>query len=186
MLIIYDNHILDIVSLKTAVILCTCFAFSTYSICLIICDLPCMLRSWLIHVLTAVTPEVPRQGYRATHIRLMPKKDNPHRKRETSATASQGPVTASGSAIRIRILAKPGAKQNTITDIGEEQVGIQIAAPPVDGEANAELVKYLSKLLGVKKSDITLDKGSKSRNKDVLIFGLTVQEVMDKLRKEME
>lgn len=28
--------------------------------------------------------------------------------------------------------------------------------------------------------------GSKSRNKDILASGLTVQEVMDKLRKEME
>ena len=45
-----------------------------------------------------------------------------------------------------------------ITDIGEEEVGVQIAAPPVDGEANTELVKYLSKLLGVKKSQVVLDK----------------------------
>ena len=40
----------------------------------------------------------------------------------------------------------------------EECVGIQIAAPPVDGEANTELVKYMSKVLGLRKSDVSLDK----------------------------
>uniref|UniRef100_A0A1A9Z362 Uncharacterized protein n=1 Tax=Glossina pallidipes TaxID=7398 RepID=A0A1A9Z362_GLOPL len=71
--------------------------------------------------------------------------------------------------IRVRILAKPGAKQNCITDISIDGVGIQIAAPPSEGEANAELVKYLSKVLRLRKSDVVLDKGARSRNKVVLI-----------------
>ena len=45
-------------------------------------------------------------------------------------------------------------------EISEEAVGVQIAAPPADGEANTELVKYLSKLLNVRKSDISLDRVS--------------------------
>ena len=43
-------------------------------------------------------------------------------------------------------------------DISPECVGVQIGAPPVDGEANAELVKYISKVLGVRKSEVTLEK----------------------------
>lgn len=39
-----------------------------------------------------------------------------------------------------------------------EAVGIAIAAPPSDGEANAELCRYLSKVLEVKKSEVTLEK----------------------------
>ena len=42
--------------------------------------------------------------------------------------------------------------------MSEDGVGIQIAAAPVDGEANTELVKYLSKLLGLRKSDVFLEK----------------------------
>ena len=45
-----------------------------------------------------------------------------------------------------------------VPGITEEVVGIQIAAPPVDGEANTELVKYMSKVLGLRKSDVSLDK----------------------------
>lgn len=85
--------------------------------------------------------------------------------RETNAPVS---TNKSGN-VSIRILAKPGAKQNCITDITDEGVGVQIAAPPVEGEANTELVKYFSKVLGLRKSDVSLDRGSKSRSKILVI-----------------
>ena len=43
-------------------------------------------------------------------------------------------------------------------DISRDGVGIQIAAPPVEGEANMELVKYIAKVLDVRKSDVTLER----------------------------
>ena len=46
------------------------------------------------------------------------------------------------------------------TDISPEGVGVQIAAPPVDGEANTTLVKYVAAVLGVRKSDVSLDRVS--------------------------
>lgn len=71
--------------------------------------------------------------------------------------------------IAIRIHAKPGAKQNLITDVSTEAIGVQIAAPPIDGEANTELIKFISKVLQVRKSDLNLDRGSKSREKILLL-----------------
>lgn len=50
-----------------------------------------------------------------------------------------------------------------IEDISEESVGVQISAPPVDGEANAELLKFMSKTLGVRKSDVVLEKVASMR-----------------------
>lgn len=47
-----------------------------------------------------------------------------------------------------------------LVDISEDGVGVQINAPPMEGEANAELVKYLASVLGVRKNDVTLDKVS--------------------------
>ncbi|XP_061390341.1 UPF0235 protein C15orf40 homolog [Musca vetustissima] len=90
--------------------------------------------------------------------------------------------------ICIRILAKPGAKNNGITDISTEGVGVQIAAPPSEGEANAELVKYLSKVLQLRKSDVSLDKGSRSRNKIVMVSkGVTTMEAIKELiQKEID
>ncbi|XP_022221412.2 UPF0235 protein C15orf40 homolog isoform X2 [Drosophila obscura] len=105
------------------------------------------------------------------------------------APTSDSPVTVDKSGnICIKILAKPGAKHNGITNIELEGVGVQIAAPPSEGEANAELVKFLSKVLGLRKSDVSLDKGSRSRNKIILISkgASTVESIEQLLRKECE
>ncbi|XP_066938436.1 UPF0235 protein C15orf40 homolog isoform X2 [Macrobrachium rosenbergii] len=85
-------------------------------------------------------------------------------------------VTKDGR-IQIKILAKPGAQESRVTDISAEGVGLQIAAPPVDGEANTELVKFLSSSLGVRKSDVVLDRGSRSRQKTVIVHSSSLQDV---------
>lgn len=82
-------------------------------------------------------------------------------------------VNKSGEIV-LRIHAKPGAKQNAITDVSSEAVGVQIAAPPIDGEANTELIKFMSKVLQVRKSDLSLDRGSKSREKTLLLAKNTI------------
>nr|CAD7412237.1 unnamed protein product [Timema poppensis] len=43
-------------------------------------------------------------------------------------------------------------------NVSGEAVGVQIAAPPMEGEANAELVKFMAAVLGVRKSDVSLDR----------------------------
>ncbi len=46
---------------------------------------------------------------------------------------------------------------------------IRIAAPPVDGAANAELVRFLAKTFKVSRSDIEIVSGSNSKNKIIRI-----------------
>lgn len=46
-------------------------------------------------------------------------------------------------------------------DMDPEGVGVQIAAPPTEGEANAELVRFLASSLGVRKSDVNLERVSR-------------------------
>lgn len=99
------------------------------------------------------------------------------------------PVTTNKSGnVAIKILAKPGAKQNCITDITEEGVGVQIAAPPVEGEANTELIKFFSKVLGLRKSDVSLDRGSKSRSKTLVISSevISVEKTIEMLKDACE
>ncbi|KAK1135673.1 hypothetical protein K0M31_000259 [Melipona bicolor] len=99
---------------------------------------------------------------------------------------SKGPISLDKSGnVTIKIQAKPGAKHNNITDISEDAVGVAISAPPVEGEANTELVKYLASVLGMRKSDVSLDRGSKSRQKVVIVSGSTVEKVLEKLKGEM-
>ncbi|KAM8998472.1 LOW QUALITY PROTEIN: UPF0235 protein C15orf40 homolog [Ara ararauna] len=100
--------------------------------------------------------------------------------------AAAGPVAAAGDGcVRVAVRAKPGARSSAVTDVTAEAVGIAIAAPPSDGEANAELCRYLSKVLEVKKSEVTLEKGGKSREKVVkIVVSMTPDEVLEKLKKE--
>uniref|UniRef100_A0A7E4USL8 UPF0235 protein C15orf40 homolog n=1 Tax=Panagrellus redivivus TaxID=6233 RepID=A0A7E4USL8_PANRE len=69
----------------------------------------------------------------------------------------------------LRIHAKPGAKKSVVTDIGAEEIGVAIAAPPRDGAANEELVSAMMEFLGLRKAEIDFDKGAKSRSKVLLV-----------------
>lgn len=64
----------------------------------------------------------------------------------------------------------PGAKKNFLkTEAGLYKV--YLTAPAVEGKANKALVEYLADYFGVKKSQIEIIKGLKSRNKTVNISG---------------
>jgi uncharacterized protein (TIGR00251 family) len=95
-------------------------------------------------------------------------------------------TTASGN-IRIVIEARPNAKTSSISDFGNDAIGVRIAAPPRDGEANEELVRFLAEdVFRIRTSMMSVDRGGKSRAKVVSIdantAGLTLQEVIDKLK----
>lgn len=71
--------------------------------------------------------------------------------------------------IRLRIFLQPKASKDYIAGIHGDELKITITAPPIDGQANAHLLKFLSKSFKVPKSDIILEKGELSRHKQVWI-----------------
>lgn len=71
--------------------------------------------------------------------------------------------------IRLRIFLQPKASKDYIAGIHDDELKITITAPPVDGQANAHLLKFLSKSFKVPKSSIILEKGELSRHKQVWI-----------------
>ncbi|OWM91412.1 UPF0235 protein C15orf40 [Punica granatum] len=87
------------------------------------------------------------------------------------------------SSVAITIHAKPGSKSASITDLSDEAVGVQIDAPPKDGEANAALLDYMSSVLGVKKRQVLLGSGSRSRDKVLIVEDVMIQSVFDALSK---
>ncbi|XP_074773125.1 UPF0235 protein C15orf40 homolog [Athene noctua] len=104
---------------------------------------------------------------------------------ETGAAAAGPVVAAADGCVRVAVRAKPGSRCSAVTDVTAEAVGVAIAAPPSEGEANAELCRYLSKVLEVKKSEVILEKGGKSREKVVkILVSVTPDEILEKLKKE--
>ncbi|KAG9489274.1 hypothetical protein GDO78_005330 [Eleutherodactylus coqui] len=126
----------------------------------------------------------------AVRAHTMPRKEGKEgkgRKTEPPAAAHPaGPVVLDKSgSVLIAVHAKPGSKLNAVTDVTTEAVGVAIAAPPTEGEANAELCLYLSKVLEVRKSEVNLHKGGKSREKVVKISAaITPEVVLEKLKSE--
>lgn len=99
----------------------------------------------------------------------------------TAPVATPVWLTQTDNAVFIAVHAQPGAKRDSIVGEFNDRLKIALTAPPVDGKANAHLIKYLSKKFGVPKSCIELVNGETSRSKRFRLSGITAQQVMDLL-----
>jgi uncharacterized protein (TIGR00251 family) len=79
---------------------------------------------------------------------------------------------------RLTVHVQPNANRNMIVDFKEGILRVKINAPPVDGKANRELVDFLSDLLGLRKSNIKIDRGLIGRKKVITIIGLEHGQLM--------
>ncbi|WP_374243405.1 DUF167 domain-containing protein [Zoogloea sp.] len=78
---------------------------------------------------------------------------------------------ADGSLV-VSLHIQPGAKKTEIAGLHGEALKIRLAAPPVDGKANAALVAFLAKTCGVPRSAVALVSGETSRSKRVRLQGI--------------
>ena len=78
-------------------------------------------------------------------------------------------VIEQNGAVRIKLHVHPGAKRNGIAGVFNDAVKLDLQTPPVDGKANAALLKYLAKLLDKSRSEISIVHGECSRDKVVEI-----------------
>ncbi len=69
--------------------------------------------------------------------------------------------------------AKPNARQNQLLPGPDGRWTVRLAAPPLDGQANAELLAFLAKVFGVAKRDVQLLSGHTAPFKKVEITGLS-------------
>ena len=67
---------------------------------------------------------------------------------------------------------QPRSSRNTVVGVHGDALKIALTAPPVDGKANQELLKFLAKCLGLSKSEIRIAAGDSSRNKTILITSM--------------
>ncbi|BBN08955.1 uncharacterized protein MPTK1_4g15880 [Marchantia polymorpha subsp. ruderalis] len=86
------------------------------------------------------------------------------------------------ASVSISVHAKPGSKSSGITDVGEERVGVQIDAPARDGEANEALLGFMAEVLGVRKREVSLSAGARSREKVVIVQGMSAEDVYSVLK----
>jgi len=85
--------------------------------------------------------------------------------------------------VKIVVRVQPNARQNEILGFKDDVLHLKIAAPPVKGKANQELTKFLSDILGISKSSLTIEKGITERKKVIGIHGLTQSQVTEQLQR---
>jgi hypothetical protein len=72
----------------------------------------------------------------------------------------------------------PRARVTAVAGRHGDALKIRLAAPPVDGAANAELVRFLAERLGVPRSAVTIAAGQGGRRKTVKIEGVETAAVV--------
>ncbi len=73
----------------------------------------------------------------------------------------------------LELLVQPRASRTRAVGEHDGRLKLQLAAPPVDGEANQALIEFLARALGVRKADVTIARGETGRRKTVRVAGVT-------------
>lgn len=79
--------------------------------------------------------------------------------------------TAEGITFQLQVL--PRSSRCALAGIQGDSLKIKITAPPLEGRANEECVRFLAATLGVKKAQVSIIRGHKSRKKTVALQGMT-------------
>ena len=75
--------------------------------------------------------------------------------------------------MRLQLHVQPRASRTEVAGPHGGALRIRLAAPPVDGEANAELVAFLARRLRVPKAAVTIVRGETGRRKVVEVAGVS-------------
>ncbi len=81
----------------------------------------------------------------------------------------------------VSILVKPRAKHNRICIDSDGRLTVAVTSPPVDGKANAHVVKLLAGALMVSRASVHIVRGVGSKHKMVVVDGLTPAEIAAKI-----
>jgi uncharacterized protein (TIGR00251 family) len=78
-------------------------------------------------------------------------------------------VRERGNDVTLRVHVQPGGRVNEILGLHGERLKVRIAAPAVDGRANAALAAFIAECFGVPKRAVVIESGEHSRDKQLTI-----------------
>lgn len=92
-------------------------------------------------------------------------------------------LRADGGDVILTLHIQPGAKKTEVAGPHGDALKIRLAAPPVDGKANAALLAFIAAKVGAGKTAVELVSGQTSRAKRVRIAGIDPAAVLSSLEK---
>jgi uncharacterized protein len=88
--------------------------------------------------------------------------------------------TAAGVEVDIRVI--PRARKTTIDGERDGALLVRVAAPPVEGAANDELVRYFAAALRLPRASVRLVGGARGRRKRLALDGVAPDAVQELIR----
>jgi uncharacterized protein YggU (UPF0235/DUF167 family) len=84
--------------------------------------------------------------------------------------------------VKLALRVQPGARRSALlARLASGEWKVAVSAPPVEGRANDAVVELVSGLLGVKRRQITVTRGTSSRSKVLEVEGVSAAEVESRL-----
>lgn len=90
-------------------------------------------------------------------------------------------IHRSAEGTTVDLYVQPRASRNALAGIHEGVLKVRLTAPPVDGEANKECLKFLAEVFLIPKSQLKVIQGHKSRRKRILVRGVDPESLQDVL-----
>ncbi len=94
-------------------------------------------------------------------------------------------LTVTAQTVTFAVRVQPRASRSEIAGELDGALKLRLAAPPVDGEANEELIRLLSKLFRLPRASVELLSGATNKNKVVRLHGVSQAEVEQTLQDEL-
>jgi uncharacterized protein len=86
-------------------------------------------------------------------------------------------LEAKPGGVHLRVHVKPRASRSCVVGLRAGVLDVRVAAPPVEGEANAELCRMLGRYFGLAPGRVEVVSGATSRSKVIRLSGLGIEEV---------
>lgn len=82
----------------------------------------------------------------------------------------------------ISLFIQANAPKSEIIGEYNQLLKVKIKSPPVDGKANEEIIRFFSELFHIAKNKIEILTGDKSKQKKILIRGLSLLQIQEVVR----
>jgi uncharacterized protein len=96
-------------------------------------------------------------------------------KAHLSNQGSKLKLTGKEEKLTLVVRVTPNSSSNHISLESDGKLAVKLTSPPVEGKANKDLVKLIAKKLGIPQSDVSIKRGEHSRDKVLVISGVSAE-----------